>query len=75
MNKRYRSQKNSEGNPWCILEFNYRTVFWLSGGSRRYPAGPRRAACQHENPGPECQLEAPKLCQQSNPQEAETAGV
>lgn len=49
--------------------------FCLPGGGCRDPAGPRRAAGQHENSGSERQPEAPKLCQQPNPQEEETAGV
>jgi len=47
----------------------------LPGGGRRYSAGPRGAARQHEDSGSERQPEASELCQQPNPQEAETAGV
>ncbi len=61
---------------WCpFLPFATVRPLSFPGGSRRDPAGPCRAVGQHENSGSERQPEAPKLCQQSNPQEAETTGV
>lgn len=58
-----------------LTSFSYCLSSYLPGGSGRYPAGPCRAAGQHENSGSECQPEAPQLCQQPNPQEEETPGV
>lgn len=62
-------QKNRLNNRLC---WHPRT---LPGGGCRNPAGPRRAVGQHENSRSERQPEAPKFCQQPNPQEAQTAGV
>lgn len=45
------------------------------GSSRWYPAGACGAAGQHEDSRSERQPEAFKLCQQPNPQEAQTTRV
>lgn len=60
---------SSSSFPYCLASSP------LPGRSRWYPAGPCGAAGQHEDPGSDRQPEAFKLCEQPNPQEAETTRV
>lgn len=57
----------------CVVAPSAPFVFPGHGG--RDPTGSRRTTCKHENPGPQSEPEAPSLCEQPDPAQAETPGV